>query len=419
LVVAGPDTHPALDCALPSLPVPGAQPAQPDTSPLFVNLSGPAVAALRGGAALAPFELDGGRFRVTPPLPGDEPSVTANQAECAALAADSSNGMSLLELARDYGGAAVGYGRVSVDPELVANPAAPVALQGQLDKDTHPSLPAAAPYQQRLAWVVVVKNVVIFHGGPQPVTPPSGSASSTTLPAPATNGYAAFIIDARAGSDALIYTEGQPPRLPASVMVPAERVSVPWTLVSRSPDGYHGEIEATVLPCDGYPNPAFVDRDRAAVAVVVERPVNASCGAPRAVTLPLLAATVTSDLPAHIAHEPLGPFVTLPNPSASTPPSESGRELRMLNEQDNGATIRITVGSVLAISPLHDGGQYAALPVTSSDPGVLGVLLADEVHEFRAWKPGSADLSEPAGTCNAPGKGRPCTGPWTVHVIVE
>lgn len=415
LQVTEPSTPPASsgECVLPSLPVPGARSA--DTDPLVqsLNLSGPAVAALKGGAVVAPFELDGGRLTVTPPRPGDTPALSANQAECAALATSNANGYSLLESARSYGGAAVGYGRVSVDPQLIANPESPLYLQGQTNDNTKPTLPAPAAYQQRLAWLVVVKNVLIFHGG--------GSFSpgtTTTSPAPPTNGYDVFLVDAQTGADALLYTESQPPSLVASVMVPAENVSVPWTLVSRSPDGYHGEIKATVLACDGYPSPVSVDRDNPVLAVVVERPVNASCGAAKEVTLPLVAATVTSDLPEHIDHEPLGPYVALPNPAAPPRPGDTGRVLKLVNEQDNGTTIHVTVGSVLAVGPLHDGGQYAAVPVTSTDPGVLGALLADEVYEFRAWHTGTADLSEPATTCNAKGKGQPCTGPWVLHVIV-
>ena len=402
--------HPALDCVLPSLPVPGAKSSDPDPLGLDLHLSGPAVASLRGGAALAPFALDGGRFRVTPPLAGDTPSVTANQAQCAALATSNANGWPLLDLARDYGGAAVGFGRVTVDPTVKAQPN--TVFAGQLNDNTKPTLPAPAAYRDRLAWLVVVKNVVVFHGGGsfRPVT-------TTTSPAPPSNRYDVFLIDAQSGSDALLYTESQLPSIETSVMVPAERVSVPWKLVSRAPDRFHAEIKATVLPCDGYPNPVAIDSQRAALAVVVDRPVNASCGAPEEVTIPLGPATVTADLPDHIDHDPLGPYVTIANPAAVAPTGD--RVLKQLTEQDNGTTIRITVGSVLAISPLHDGGQYAALPVTSSDPSVLGVLLADEVHEFRAWKPGTADLTEPPTTCNAPGKGQPCTGPWVVHVIIR
>ena len=79
-VAVSPSTAPALaDCVLPTLPQPGAGRTPND-------LAGPAVSALKGGPALAPFSLDGGKFSVSPPLAGDTPAVTAQQAECAALA---------------------------------------------------------------------------------------------------------------------------------------------------------------------------------------------------------------------------------------------------------------------------------------------------------------------------------------------
>lgn len=382
------------DCAL---PVRGSTP----TDPLAPKLAGPAVDALRGGAALAPLDLDGGQLTVTPPRPGDMPTVSAADAECAALASISPNGLQLLDLASMGGGAAVGYGRVSVAPELVAKPKP--YFDFQTNQDTKPTLPAAADYQDRLAWVVVVKYFEFLNGPPNGVTIPASSHS-----------YLVFVVDAHTGSDALLYAERQ--SFPAAVTVPAERVSVPWTLVSRSPNGYAGEISATVLPCDGYPNPVNVDRDRAAVSVVVERPVNPTCGDPKQVTIALRAATVTSDLPDHIDHGPLGPYVTLQS-SNGKPPDDNGRVLRLVHEQDNGTTIEITVGSVLAFGALHLGGHYAADPVTSSDPTVLGLISAGngEGAEFRAWRTGHADLFVAGGGCSA---AQTCGPPWILHVNI-
>ena len=84
------------------------------------------------------------------------------------------------------------------------------------------------------------------------------------------------------------------------------------------------------------------------------------------------------------------------------------------------ATINVKRGSVLTVGPLHQAKQYAALPVTSSDSATLGVLFPDyEVHEFRAWRAGHADLYVPTSTCDpAKGKGGRCTPPWIVHVNI-
>ena len=228
-VEVSPSIAPALaDCTLPALPHPGA-----GTTPN--DLAGPAVNVLKGGPVAAPFSLDGGKFSVSPPSAADTPAVTAQQAECAALASIGPNGDSPLSLASGHGGAAVGYARVTITPQLIAN-AAP-SLIGQTDENTQPSLPRPTQYQHRLAWLVVVKNVLIFH------CPSHGC--SISKPGPNEYDYLVFVVDARTGSDALMYAEGQPGpggTIAASVSVPVEQISVPWTLVSRSPNGYAGTI---------------------------------------------------------------------------------------------------------------------------------------------------------------------------------
>ena len=395
------------ECTLPSLPVPGAHAA--GAGPFDMTLSGPAVTSLRGGAALAPFALDGGQLTVTPPRAGDAPTVSATDAECTALATNSANGWSLLQDASLHGGAAVGYGRVSITPDLVAAAQKAPNLAGQVDQNTHPVMPGATPYQDRLAWVVVVREVEIYNGPAGPIRTTPAASTTTTSPGEASHGYLVFLVDAHTGSDALLYAEGQSPGTGGSVSVPAERVSVPWTLVSRAPDGYAGKMSITVLPCDGYPNPVNVDRDRAAVGVVVERPVGADCGAPKQVTIALHAATVTSDIPAELSHDPLGPDVALESPNAPASPGDTGGVLQIVSDADAGKTIQMTVGSVLAIGPLHVSHHYAADPVASSDPTVVGPLddsVPDEVHEYRAWRTGRADVSVPGST-------------WVVHVEVK
>ena len=286
------------------------------------SLGGPAVTALRGAATRMSFSLDGGEFSVTPPRVGDTPSVSANQAECAALASRNTNGTPLSQLASS--GVAVGYGRVTVASRLIADAQEPEYLQYSNNGMLKPTLPKATAYQQRLAWLVVVKYVPIFYGGAggRDRTPASKASHAST-----TNDYVVFLLDARTGSDALLYAEGQPGLTSstgapgAAVTVPAEQVSVPWTLISRSPNGYAGTISATVLPCDGSAHPPIlVDRYSASVAVIVERPVAASCGTPKHVTLALHAAVVTWNLPSHISHDPLGPSLAV---SESTPPGNT------------------------------------------------------------------------------------------------
>src|SRR6202034_3441065 len=95
-----------------------------------------------------------------------------------------------------------------------------------------------ASFHNRLAWLVVVQtNPVAFNC-------PAERAPVHLVPRPSDHGYEVFMIDARTGTDALVYREGGPrectsgARVPPSVSAAEESVSVPWTLVSRNPDGY-------------------------------------------------------------------------------------------------------------------------------------------------------------------------------------
>jgi len=421
-----PAVVPSSDCTLPKLP-------SPKVNGSAFQLGGPAVAALRGGAALASLRLDDGEFTMTPPAPGMSPLMSENRAECAALASFAPNGMLMSDLASG-GGVVVGYGIVSVAPELITHAQTPGVLLGQTNQNTKPILLKPASYQHRFAWMVVMKDVEVYSGGPISTR---GSPTPTTAPRqPPSYDYLIFLMDARTGTDALLYAEGQTGTAGGSVTVPVERVSVPWTDLRRSPDNFHAEITATVLPCDGYSNPVGVDRYQPDVAVIVQRPVGVQCGARRQVTLPLVPGTVTFDLPARIGHDPLGPQVT--DQSSNTHgytarcparqghiecyyqgPGATGGVLRVLSEADNGTTITAKVGSAFPVGPLHDNTHYAALPVASTDTSVLSVLFPDsEVHEFRAWKTGHADLYVPTSACRNPYGDPTCTPPWIVHVII-
>ena len=411
-----PDAHGLPGCTLPA-PLPTGTDAQ-------FALGGPAVQALRGGAALSGFSLDGGGLTVAPPRVGDRPVVPAGVAECAALASLNGNGWSMLKSAQQ-GGVAVGYGRVSVSPQVLAASKPPLYLSSMAGGGQAPKLPAASPYRDRLAWIVAVRYLQVascpaFRGGPGP---------AKVAPVPTDYGYDLFLMDARTGADALLYAEGGPPpcgfgaRIAPSVSVPAEQVSVPWTLVSRDPNGYSGRISATVLPCDGYPDTVLVDRDRPVAGVVVFRPVDAACGQPRQVTLALHAATVMSELPAQIGHEPVGLDIPLPATQAApaSQPTTPGKLVNLFG-QDNGKTIHIAVGDVLAVTPLSGVDHTAPSPVASSDPAVLGPLDGPNrgpVAEFRGWKAGRADLSVPQSACHSPDHAAvPCSGAWVVHVVV-
>jgi len=295
---AKPGAETPTSCVLPSFP---------SSSSGHRVLSGPAVELLQGGAARGPFELDNGLIRVSPPG-NAAPSITANEAECAALASRESAGPWLLQLASTNGGTAVGYGFVSIAPEAIQRANETPFLEGNVNENTHAILPPATQYQRRLAWVVVVSNSQSA-GGDLDVPVPDSTALQPNANDLANYHYAVFVVDARTGSDALIYTEPMSANQPAAVVVPPESVSVPWRLIARDPDGHSGTIEARVLPCDGVPSPVSVGIEEPELRVVVERPVGPSCGSEFWRQLPIRASIATSRLPDAIAHGALGPDV--------------------------------------------------------------------------------------------------------------
>ena len=413
-------------CTLPALPTAGSAPG--DGFP-GEAMTGPAVAALQGGAARAAFSLDGGDLRVQPPAPGQRPTISALQAECDALAAVGSHGGALYGAA-EASGAAVGYGRVTVAPAVIARSSAPpnYGVDAVNGTSSQARLPAPAAYGARLAWIVVVQQRVV---APCPFLPasPGGAGASSARPAgPSSFDYEVFLVDARTGGDALLYTEAQPEpcggtgSIPPSAIVPVDQASVPWRLVSRAPDGYAGEISATVLPCEAYPGVVNVDGNRPAVGVVALSPVDPSCGTARQVTIALHAATVTSNLPAQIAHDPVGLYIPGPQTASNASAAPSGARLENLGPSDAGATLTVPVGTVLVVTPFPGVREPGPNPATSSDPSVLGALdgQAGPVAEFRAWRSGTADLTIPTTACaTPPTKAPPCTGPWVVHVRVS
>ncbi|HLI56877.1 MAG TPA: hypothetical protein VKY26_07550 [Actinomycetota bacterium] len=144
----------------------------------------------------------------------------------------------------------------------------------------NPTLPAATPYQDRLAWVIAVSDPAIASC---PVEPAGTKRPSPDLLASDHN-YELFLLDATTGGDALDYLQSHvapcnpSTRIPAQVEVPREQVSVPWSLGTRDPDGYSATITAQVLPCDGHQSTLNLDDNQPSAGVVVERPVAADCG---------------------------------------------------------------------------------------------------------------------------------------------
>jgi hypothetical protein len=400
-------------CAVPALPHGVTR-----SSSRTTRLSGPAVSALTGGAARHGFSLDGVDLVVKTPRQGDVPVLTANQAICAAMA--STGGLS----GSAAQGVAVGFGRISVAARFFP------AISG------FPSLgevaakyPTVASFRNRLAWLVVVHTYPAFPNCPAESSPVHFVPRSTD------HGYEVFMIDARTGADALVYREGGPggcttgARIPPNVGVAEESVSVPWTLVSRDPDGYTGAITATVLPCDQAPSTVLVDRGGPNVEVRVTRPFGPPCGPPETLSISLHAAVVTADLPSVIGRDPVG-LTNLLSFHVSAPPGPSpvttttSPALVPVDIATSGQTLKMSVGQVVTVPPLPGSqGSSFTSPAVSNDPAVLGPLTSSPqplVAEFRAWKVGTADITVPQSAWIHPGSDQlPCAGSFVVYVVVH
>lgn len=415
-VAANPSSAPnASDftCAVPALPhgVPGS-------SSRTTKLAGPAVTALTGGAARHGFSLDGGALVVKPPRRGDVPLLSANQAICGAMASTGGLSGSVEQ------GVAVGYGRVSVAARFF-----PATTGFPPPGDVAAKYPTVQSFRDRLAWLVVV------HTYPVAFNCPSERVPVRLVARPSDHGYEVFMIDARTGTDALVYREGGPggcttgARVPPNVAVAEESVSVPWTLVSRDPDGYSGTIAATVLPCDQAPGTVLVDQGSSNVEVRVTRPFGPPCGLPETIPISLHAAEVTADLPAVIGHDPVG-LTNLLSLHVSAPPgtppttTTTSPGLVPVDISTNDQTLEVAVGQVLTVAPLPGAeGLSLTSPAVSNDPAVLGPLTSSPqplVAEFRAWKEGTAAITVPQSACIHPGSEQlPCTGPFIVSVVVH
>ena len=375
-----------------------ALPAHPSVTP-GQELTGPAVTALTGGAAVHGFSLDGGKFSIAPPPAGAVPRLSRTQAECEQQAAVDPNGYTF---SLEGSGMAVGYGLVTVSSGLPVTPWQPDAYPGA-------SLPTPKPasYQNRLAWVVVFRFEEIAS------CPSQASTTSPATPKYTGYHYDVFIVDAATGADALLYTErapkvcNQPGFSPPSLAIPIELTSVPWRLDSRAPGGYYGTLTAYVPACYGYGKEVSIVPGTAVVRVLAYGQVAASCGPPRPVTVYLDASDVFQSLPSRLIHAQTGLYITEPQSQGGPEPATTAK-IVTVGVVNSGHTFTVHVGDVISPTPFPVNQVHAPL-VHSSDPAVLGLLgppqLQTGFSEFRAWRPGRVTLSS-------------AYHGWTVHFIV-
>ena len=376
-----------------------SEPDSPDIHP--PTLGGPAPSALTGAAAQSSFSLDDGAFVVKPPRAGDDPAVSRSDAECVALTSAPRDGLTLLS-PRMVGtpAVAIGYGRVTIAADVK-----PMQMDVRRSADAPPTVPPSPPsYQDRLAWIVVVPDVRASSCPAQAASGPTQAVRSDTT----VDNYRVLLLDARTGGRATVYTEGTgggcgtQVRNPPTVDVPVQRIAVPWKLGTRDKHNYTATISAEVLPCDVYDTGYFVGIDPyGPTAVVVQRPVDAHCGAAKSVQFTLRATDV---LPATIEHAPLGPYIEPEH--YGPPPSNQGPESVMIFPQDNGKTFTVKVGTVLEMPTMDYAHPH---PVHSSDPDVVGDIGppgdTSNISTFRAWRAGEVDLTLADG--------------WKVHVVVQ
>jgi hypothetical protein len=361
-------------------------PANPPVAP-GQKLTGPAVTALTGGAAVHGFSLDGGKFSIARPPAGDVPRVSRTQAECEEQAAVGPSGYTL---SLEDSGMAAGYGLVTVSHGLPLTP-----WQQDAYPDVSLSTPTPASYQGRLAWVVVFRYVEVASCPSQTAGTPPATPKYTGYY------YDVFIVDAATGADALLYTEraplvcDQPGFSPPSLAIPIEQTSVPWRLDSRAANGYYGTLTAYVPPCDGYDKEVSVVPGTALVRVLSYGQVAANCGSPRPVAVYLQAADVFQSLPSKLVHAQTGLYLTEPQSQGGQEPAATGK-IVTVGVVNSGQTFTVHVGDVISPTPFPVNPMHAPL-VHSSDPAVLGLLGAPQLQtgfsEFRAWRPGRATLT--------------------------
>jgi hypothetical protein len=326
-------------------------------------------------------------------------------AECEELASTGANGFPLAGPYDDMMG--IGYGLVTVSPGLTVNAWA-----------TFPGMsatPAPASYQNRLAWVLVSRDLdygVAF-------CPAESATSQRATQTQKYTGYSyeIFIIDAATGGDAVIYNESSPRPcgisglVPPSLNIPVEQTSVSWKLDSRAPDGEYGTVTAYVPPCDGHDKEAGVIPGTALVRVLAYGPVAASCGPPRPVSVYLLPAGVFETLPSVLVHAQTGLYITgTPNTGSlgSSPAPLKGKLVTVAGP--SGQTITVPVGDVVVASTFPGPDPMHPDPVYSGDPAVLDRIGPPQLQnqmpwEFRALRPGQATLH-----CAFQN--------WTAHVLV-
>jgi hypothetical protein len=304
--VGPPATSVAAAAAVPPADSPLASCANP--TPIRPKPIDTAVAGdFAGDRVRTTLTLDEGAFLAAPPPRDARPAISAGLAYCNLLAGATTNNASVVEAA-DVHGLSFGLADVTIPLSMVKTGPQPYLVGGR------PHTMTLAAYNRRLAWVAIVEPVMVASCPTQPNN--SSSAPSAPLP-----GYQIMIIDADTGSDGVIYSSrtnnicNVAGYTSPGIVPSAEFVSLPWTVVHLGPGPKSATITYQARSCDlrnlntfgptGQPVVMPTQDSPALVTISLDR-ILTRCGPPQPVTVLLRSATLTTDLPHHLLHAPVG-----------------------------------------------------------------------------------------------------------------
>jgi hypothetical protein len=256
------------------------------------------------------ISLDSGRFRAAPAPADAHPRISAGLALCNLLAATTVQNFSVLDAAAAHG-LSFGLGVLTVSNSLLKTGPHTYTVGSQQ------RVASLTAYHARLAWLIVIRPDVMASCPAQLST----SSANPARPLPVLPGYQIVAIDADTGAHGVLYTArtnslcGRRGYRPPSVVPSAEVTSVPWTLVKRGPGPQSATISYPQRPCDlplattyartGLPVVSPDRHNPSLVGVYLDRVVT-TCGVATMVKVLLRSATVTTNLPQHLLHAPVG-----------------------------------------------------------------------------------------------------------------
>lgn len=267
-------------------------------------------AHFRDGRLATAFSLDDGAFRAVTAPKDARPAISASLALCNLLAGATTANTRVIDAATAHG-MSFGLAVVSVaDSVLRTGPRSYLVSGRQL-------IESLSPYHSRLAWIAVTEPDQVSNCPAMPATPAARPTTEQKRLPP----YEILVVDAVTGTDGITYSATTNANCgggyqPASVAPAVEFVSVPWTLIARGPGPQSATISYRPRPCDlsedlptfdGTGQPAvWADREHPGLVRAELERVLQSCGPATPTDVLLRSPGVTTDLPQHLVHAPVG-----------------------------------------------------------------------------------------------------------------